>query len=103
VGAVLGQAVEAATAVTGQKWPAISRAATQQISLLVANAAFIEENVQNMTELEYKLVTKNQERAFEGVLTGFEAISIVVAEQAYQAAWGVISGALRTATGLPFI
>jgi hypothetical protein len=101
--AVLGQAANAAKAAIGEKWPLVSRAAAQQISLLIANAAFIEENAGEMTELEYKLVTKNQQRAFESVLTGFEAISIVLAEQAFEAAWGVIAGALRTATGLAFI
>ena len=100
---VLGQAVDAAKAVIGEKWSLVSRSATQQVSLLIANAAFIEENASEMTELEFKLVIKNQQRAFESVLTGFEAISIVVAEQAFEAAWGVISGALKTATGLPFV
>jgi hypothetical protein len=101
--AVLGEAVDAAKGAIGEKWPLISRAASQQISLLIANAKFIEQNAGEMTELEYKLVTKNQQRAFESVLTGFEAISIVLAEQAFQAAWSVIAGALKTATGLPFI
>lgn len=100
---VLGQAVDAAKGAIGEKWPLVSRSATQQVSLLIANASFIEENAGEMTELEYRVVTKNQQRAFESVLTGFEAISIVVAEQAFEAAWGVIAGALKTATGLPFI
>ncbi len=101
--AVLEQAVDAARAAIGEKWPLVARAATQQTSMLAANAAFIEENAADMTELEYKLVTKNQQRAFESVLSGFEAISIVVAEQAFEAAWGVILGALKSATRLPFI
>ncbi|MEJ0020915.1 MAG: hypothetical protein WDN25_31080 [Acetobacteraceae bacterium] len=100
---VLAQAVQAAQGVLAGKWPVVRQAATAQITALIANAKAIEDAKDTMTEDEYELVKRIQKRALTGVLAGFEAIGIVAAEQAAEAAWDVVAGALRTATGLAFI
>ena len=60
------------------------------------NAKFIEQNKATMTGMEYKATKINQQRALEGVLKGFAAISIGVAEQVAAAVWGVVEKALKT-------
>ncbi len=100
---VLNNAVDAARGVIGSKWPSVAQSATTQIAALVENAASIESNRETMTRHQYETVMINQKRALSGVLSGFEAISIVIAEQAADAAWQVAAVALRGATGLVFI
>jgi hypothetical protein len=73
----------------------LSQAATAQITALVENAKFIEANKATMTDMEYKATKINQQRALEGVLQGFAAISIVVAEQVAAAVWSVVESALK--------
>jgi hypothetical protein len=102
-GSVLVGALSAAEDVLTDKWPLARRAATAQMAALVENAKGIEDDKAAMTPDEYELVKRIQKRAFAGVLAGFEAIGIVAAEQAAEAAWNVVADALRTATGLAFI
>lgn len=101
---VLADAVKAAQDVVGVRWPSIAKSATAQIAALVENAKFIEDNKAGMTDLEYQATKINQQRALKDVLTGFAAISTVVAEQVAAAVWGVVEGALRTVPELaPFV
>jgi hypothetical protein len=100
---VLTDALKAAADVLGGKWPVVRQAATFQITALIENAKSIEDNRDRMTADEYELVKRIQQRALTGVLAGFEAIGIVAAEQASEAAWNVVAGALRNATDLTFI
>ena len=100
---VLSDALKAAETVLVGKWPMVQKAATAQITALIENAKSIEDNKEAMTPEEYELVKRIQKRALAGVLAGFEAIGIVAAEQAADAAWGVAATALKVATGLPFI
>jgi len=100
---VLQDALKAAADVLGTKFAFVRTAATAQITALVANAKDIEDNKGSMTQAEYEMVKRIQTRALEGVLAGYEAIGIVAAEQAAQAAWNVVAAALRQSTGLAFI
>jgi hypothetical protein len=100
---VLADAIKAAAGVLGGKWSLVQQTASSQITALVENAKSIEVNKGSMTADEYELVKRIQTRALSGVLAGFEAIGIVAAEQAAEAAWGVVASALKTATSLPFI
>jgi hypothetical protein len=101
---VLSDAVKAAETIIGARWPSIAKTATTQITALVENAKFIEANRASMTDMEYKATKINQQRALEGVLKGFAAISIVVAEQVAASVWGVVETALKTLPELtPFI
>jgi hypothetical protein len=100
---VLVNALSAAKDVLADKWPMARRAATAQMAALIENARGIEDDKASLTPDEYELVKRIQKRAFAGVLAGFEAIGIVTAEQAAEAAWNVVADSLRTATGLAFI
>jgi hypothetical protein len=93
---VLKDAIAAAQQVIGARGPSIAHSATVQITALVDNAKFIEANKGSMSALEFRATKINQQRALEGVLAGFEAISIVVAEQVAAAVWGVVETALKT-------
>jgi hypothetical protein len=92
---VLVNALRAAEQVLAGHWPSVAQAATAQITALVENAKFIEDNSATMSRLEYQATKLNQQRALEGVLKGFEAIGIVIAEQVAAAVWGVVEGALK--------
>jgi hypothetical protein len=93
---VLTDASKAAENIVGARWPSIAQTATTQIVALVENGKFIEQNKATMTDLEYKATKLNQQRTLEGVLKGFAAISIVVAEQVAAAVWSVVENALKT-------
>jgi hypothetical protein len=93
---VLADAVSAAETVIGAQWPSVAQSATSQIVALVENGKFIEQSRATMTDMEYKATKINQQRALEGVLKGFAAISIVVAEQVAAAVWDVVEKALKT-------
>jgi hypothetical protein len=100
---ILTDAVKAAENVLAGKWPLVQQAARSQIASLIENGKSIEDNKDSMTADEYELVKRIQTRALSGVLAGYEAIGIVAAEQAAEAAWNVVATALKTATGLAFI
>jgi hypothetical protein len=100
---VLQQAVTAAENALGQKWQPVAASATHEVTLLTQTAQYIETNKAGMTADEYNSVVGNQKLAMQTVLLGYEDIGIALAEQAVQAAWNVISAALKTATNLPFI
>jgi hypothetical protein len=101
---VLDNAVAAAQQVIGANWQPVANAAKFQIVALIENGKFIEENKDSMSDVEFKAAKLNQQRALEGVLKGFDAISIVVAEEAAAAAWRVVETALKSIPQLaPFI
>ncbi len=97
---VLRQAIAAAENVLGDKWQVVSTGATSQITNLTNTAEFIALNKNNMTPAEYNAILAIQQLALQNVLLIYEDIGIASAEQAVQAAWGVIGSALKTATGL---
>jgi hypothetical protein len=53
-------------------------------------------NAGKLTELEYNSLQSKQKNALEGILSSYEAVGIVVAQQAAEAAWNVITQALVT-------
>ena len=84
--------------VLDNSWQTVSNAAGPQIQAMISVAQSIEQskNAGNLTELEYNSLRSMQKNALEGILSSYEAVGIVVAEQAAQAAWNVISQALVT-------
>ena len=90
-------AEQAVAAVVGADWGVVAPAAKAQIAALVQTAQAIEADKDNMSAAEYDGLRISQQRALEGVLSAYAAISIVVAEQAAAAAWNVVSQALKTA------
>lgn len=92
---VLSDAIAAAEGVIGARWPSVAKSATAQIVALLENGKFIEDNKATMSDMEYRATKINQQRALEGILSGFAAISIVVAEQAAAAVWDVVEAALK--------
>ena len=82
--------------VVGNSWQLVSMAASPQLDSMVRIGASIEQSFHagHLTELEYKSLRSMQKNALEGILSSYEAIGIVVAEQAADAAWNVISQAL---------
>jgi len=97
--------VEAAVkGVLGTAWQTVSAAAGPQIQAMISVAQSIETDYANnrLTPAEYQSLKSMQKNALEGILSGYEAIGIVVAEQAAAAAWDVIATALKTAAGIAF-
>jgi hypothetical protein len=94
----VGNSVEqAVAAVIGADWGVVAPAAKAQIAALVQTAQAIEADKDNMSAAEYNGLRLSQQRAVEGVLSAYAAISIVVAEQAAAAAWSIVAQALKTA------
>jgi hypothetical protein len=94
----VGSSVEqAVTSVVGADWGVVAPAAKAQLSALVQTAQAIEADKDNMSAAEYNGLRLSQQRALEGVLSAYAAISIVVAEQAAAAAWNVVAQALKAA------
>jgi hypothetical protein len=69
-----------------------------QINGLVRTAQSIERNRNSLTTLEYQSLALSQRRALHGLLATYAGISIVVAEQAAEAAWNVVAQALKAAS-----
>ena len=90
----VGQAVGK---VLGGAWGNVSPGASAQIAAIVAVGQSIENNRATMTQSDYNMLKLMQQRALEGVLQSYAAISLVVAEQAAAAAWSVVAAALKTA------
>jgi hypothetical protein len=85
--------------VLGNSWQTVSSAAGPQLEAMVSVGESIEQsyNAHALTEPEYQSLRSMQKNALEGILSSYEAIGIVVAEQAADAAWNVISQALLKA------
>ncbi|GEM_PF-6600994 len=90
----VGQAVGK---VLGGAWGTVSQGASTQIAAVVAAGQSIENNKDTMTQADYNMLKLMQQRAMEGVLQSYSAVSLVVAEQAAAAAWGVVAAALKAA------
>jgi hypothetical protein len=97
---ILQQAIAAAEGVLKQKWPAVSQGAELQIINLTHTAEYIAKHKDKMKPVEYRAVLANQKLAIQTVLLLYEDIGIAIAEEAAQAAWNVIEGALETAIGV---
>ena len=99
----VGKDVEAAVLnVLKGSWSTVSTAASPQIQEMISIGQSIEKshNQGRLTTLEYNTLRSAQKNALEGILSGYEAIGIVVAEQAADAAWNVISQALIKGAGI---
>jgi hypothetical protein len=85
-------------------WGTVSAAAGPQVQAMLSIGQTIEQshNQGRLTPLEYNTLRSAQKNALEGILSGYEAIGIVVAEQAAEAAWNVISQALLKGAGIAF-
>jgi hypothetical protein len=97
--------VEAAVVhVLKSSWSTVSTAAGPQIQAMISIGQSIEQshNQGRLTPLEYNTLRSAQKNALEGILSGYEAIGIVVAEQAAEAAWNVISQVLIKGAGVAF-
>jgi hypothetical protein len=96
----VGTGVEKAVLQTlGNSWKTVSNTAGPQLEAMVSVGVSIEQsyNAHTLSELEYKSLRSMQKNALEGILNSYEGIGIVVAEQAADAAWNVISQALLKA------
>jgi hypothetical protein len=101
----VGREAEAAVIdVLEGNWSTVSTAAGPQIQAMISIGQSIEQsyNQGRLTQLEYNTLRSAEKNAFEGILSGYEAIGIVVAEQAADAAWNVISQALIKGAGVAF-
>jgi hypothetical protein len=85
--------------VLGNSWQTVSSAAGPQLEAMASVGESIEQsyNAHTLTVEEYQSLRSMQKNALEGILSSYEAIGIVVAEQAAAAAWNVISQALLKA------
>jgi len=95
----------AVSGVLGSSWNIVSSAAGPQIQAMINIAQMIEQSYSqgNLTKDEYDTLRSNQKNALEGVLSSYAAVGIVVAEQAADAAWAVVSRALQSGAGVAFI
>jgi hypothetical protein len=99
----VGKAVEAAVVqVLEGSWSTVSIAAQLQAMISIGQSIEQSQNQGRLTPLEYNTLRSAQTNALEGILSGYEAIGIVVAEQAADAAWNVISQALMKGAGVAF-
>jgi hypothetical protein len=83
----------------GQSWSTVQPATQHSVQLLVTTAEYIAANEDSLSEDERNLIITNQKLAMQNVLLGYEAIGIVAAEEAVDAAWGVVSSALSKVIG----
>jgi len=91
-------AVESAVkGVVGGAWGSVSAGASAQFAAIIAAGKQIEANQATMSQADYDSLKVMQQRALDGVLQAYSAISIDVAQEAAAAAWGAITGALKTA------
>jgi hypothetical protein len=100
----VGSDVEKAVAhVLGASWQRIASTAGPQLEAMVKIGKRIEQDheAKRITEREYKMLRSMQKNALEGILSAYEAIGIVAAEEAADAAWRVVASALLKA-GLAF-
>ena len=103
--AQVGKDVEAAVInVLKTNWNTVSTAAGPQLQAMISIGQSIEtsHNQGRLTTLEYNTLRSAQKNALEGILSGYEAVGIVTAEEAAAAAWNVISQALIKGAGIAF-
>jgi hypothetical protein len=95
---------KAVVGVLGANWQTVKTGASAQITALLMVGQSIETDAAagTITELEYKSLKASQETALSGILHSYEAIGIVVAQQAAAAAWNVVCAAISKAYALPF-
>ncbi|MBF0480442.1 MAG: hypothetical protein HQK81_02455 [Desulfovibrionaceae bacterium] len=91
------QAIDAVKTSLGSTWSTVATSAQHSIQLLVQTAQYITDHSAELNEDEQKLLTDNQQLAMQSVLLGYKAIGIAAAEQAVDAAWGVIQPVLEAA------
>jgi hypothetical protein len=97
---VAANALKAVEASLGASLSVIAPAAQHSVITLSQTAAAIAADP-SLTDSDRQLLAKNQQRALENVLLGYQAIGIAAAERAVAAAWAVVGAALETAVGLP--
>jgi hypothetical protein len=83
--------------VLGGAWGTASRAAVPQIEAMITIGQDIARDAGSgaLTQSEYDSLKSMEKNALEGILSAYEAVGIVAAEQAATAAWNVLANALR--------
>ncbi|MEN2473128.1 hypothetical protein [Burkholderia sp. GS2Y] len=87
---VRSDAISAAMNALGTSWSAVAGGATNQISLLVQTAQYIEQNLGSLSSGEASLLADQQKTALQNVLTAYAAIGIAAAQNAVAAVVDVI-------------
>ena len=91
----------AVKSVLGNAWTTVSAGATGQIQALISVGQSIEAGISahppTISQSDSQALILSSQRALDGVLQTYEAIGIVVAEQAAEAAINVVVSALKTA------
>jgi hypothetical protein len=102
---VATDALNAAKKVVGTAWTNVATPAGAQITAMVSIGQEIEKsfNAGTITQDEYSMLKSMQKNALEGILAGYKAIGIVVAEQAAAAAWDVVATALGSLAGFALV
>jgi hypothetical protein len=102
-GQVGTQVKSAVMNVLGKSWKTVSGAAGPQLEAMVSVGKNIEQEfiAHSLTQDEYNSLRSMQKNALEGILSSYEAVGIITAEQAADAAWGVVAQALKGA-GIAF-
>jgi hypothetical protein len=96
----VGTEVESAVLkVLGNSWQTVSGVAGPQLEAMVSVGKNIEADhiAHTLTDVEYRSLRSMEKNALEGILSSYEAVGIVTAEQAAEAAWDVISQVLLKA------
>jgi hypothetical protein len=97
-------AIDAASSVLGGAWANAATAGKAQIVAMAQVAAQTEldyaSDPPRLTQDEYESLKAAQITALKGILSAYEGIGILAAQQAADAAWGVIQTALKAS--IPF-
>ena len=102
--AIGAKALDAVKGVLAGAWDRASGAAAAQIAAMTQIAAQLEiayaQNPASLSAADYHSLRSAQKNALEGILSAYEGIGILAAEQAADAAWAVIAAALKSS--IPF-
>jgi hypothetical protein len=102
---VARQALAAAANVIGTQWPIVEAATSQQMAAWVQLAKDVEAAAHNhqITRNDYEFQKLGQQRALEILLSSYETISLIIAQQAALAAWAVVEAALKAIPALAWL
>jgi hypothetical protein len=95
------KAISAIKDVLSGAWGDVATGASAQVKALVSIGASVEAAIQSdppsITQSDYQALLLSAQRALDGVLQTYEAVGIVIAEQAAAAAVNVVVTALKQA------
>ena len=97
--------LNAAKAVIGDKWPGIQKYAETEFKKIVQNILDIEKNKLqgNYSEDQARLLLNIQKNATKAVLLALEGMTLIMTEQAINAALGAIRDVVNKAIGFGLI